>query len=272
MRDIVQELAGQYAQQASAASSSSSGPGGPAAALSQQQQLVFELNASGKYLEIKQQLRPLLCELVSEQYSTAAGPSRPSPAEVQQLHHDLYSSLVQELHAALADVAAQAAAKQQQQQQGEQSAGPEKTEGIEGHAVQSLECQQQQQQQQLTAQQVAEGQRLLQLAAECELLQDTARCHDLHMRRIALLSTAQVGSHEVLRAAVVLCVTDTCRPLPPCTRFSRFSRWLFCTHPNFVQLCQLDMGTPRVVHASACSMLTFCWWNLGRLCCCAGMV
>lgn len=206
MRDIVQELARQYAQQASSSSSSSSsGSSGPAAALSRQQQLVFELNASGKYLAIKQQLRPLLCELVSEQYSTAAGPSRPSPAEVQQLHHDLYSSLVQELHAALADVAAQAAAQQHQQHQqpGVQSTGPEQAEGLEGQAVQSVEGQQQQQ---LTLQQVAEGQRLLQLAAECELLQDTARCNDLHLRRIALLSTAQVSSTQCFSDTWGLCV------------------------------------------------------------------
>jgi hypothetical protein len=185
IQEIAQELAGQYAQHAGSTGSSSTPGSATAAVASQcQQQLVFELNRSGRYLEIKQQLRPLLVDLVQEKYSTAAAAAgRPSTQEVQQLHHDLYSNLVQQLHDALAEVAKQAAEQHQQQQQ-QQGGSPEALDG----SVQ----QQQQQGDGLGLQQAAEVQQLLQLAAECELQQDLGRCHDLHIRRIAALPTAQV--------------------------------------------------------------------------------
>jgi len=39
----------------------------------QQQALVFELNCSGKYLSIKEQLKQLVLEVVQEKYAAAGG-------------------------------------------------------------------------------------------------------------------------------------------------------------------------------------------------------
>jgi hypothetical protein len=183
IQEIAHELAGQYAQQARRSDSSSGSSNSNSIGPQSQQQLVFELNSSGKYLAIKQQLRPLLVGLVQERYTAAGG--RPSAAGVQELHHDLYSSLVQELHAALAEVAKQAA---EQQQQAEASA-LQHDRAPKG----STDLQQQGSQQvaQLDPQQ-AEAHRLLQLAAECELQRDLGRCHDLHMRRITIVPSAEV--------------------------------------------------------------------------------
>lgn len=152
-----------------------------------QQELVFELNSSGKYLAIKQQLRPLLVELVQERYTTPAG--RPSAADVQRLHHDLYSNLVRELHAALSEVARQAAEEQQLAQQ--RSAARASQDSAQDAS--SLQQQDEGQRVQVDPQKAAEAHRLLQLAAECELNKDLDRCHDLHLRRIAVLESAEVG-------------------------------------------------------------------------------
>lgn len=184
IQEIAHELAGQYAQQARSSDSSSGSSLSSSIGPQSQQQLVFELNSSGKYLTIKKQLRPLLVDLVQERYTAAGG--RPSAAGVQELHHDLYSSLVQELHAALAEVAKQAA---EQQQQAEASALQHDT-APEGSA--DLQQQGAQQAAQLDPQHAADVHRLLQLAAECELQGDLGRCHDMQTRRIAVMSSAQV--------------------------------------------------------------------------------
>lgn len=199
IQEIAKELAGKYAQQLDTTNSSSSSSSLTAASM--HQQLVYELNRSGSYLEIKQQLRPLLVGLVAERYSSSGGAGAVAgcrggaslgPAEVQQLHHDLYGSLVQELHAALAELAAQTAAEQQQQQQQQGLGRPSGQHSQEHHNEQVVEAGQDQQQQQRDEQQAAEGRRLLQLAAECELQGDDARSHELHTRRIAVLPTAEV--------------------------------------------------------------------------------
>jgi hypothetical protein len=196
IQEIAKELAGKYAQQLDTTNTSSSSSVTTASA---HQQLVYELNRSGSYLEIKQQLRPLLVGLVTERYSSSGGAGAAAggrggaplgPAEVQQLHHDLYGSLVQELHAALAELAAQTAAEQQQQGL-ELPSGQHSQERHDDQVVEADEGQQQQRRQR-EEQQAAEGQRLLQLAAECELQGDDARSHELHTRRIAVLPTAEV--------------------------------------------------------------------------------
>lgn len=191
IQDIAQDLASQYAQQGASTSSSSSST----AHQSQQQQLVFELNRSGRYLAIKQELRPLLCDLVHEQYE--AGTVRPSAAEVQQLHHNLYINLVQELRTALADVAARAAAKLQFSSSGQQQHGLNNDQQQEHHLEQEQEQLPSQQQGRQPAccsgEQPAEAQKLLALAAECELHNDVARCHALHTKRIAVLPSADVS-------------------------------------------------------------------------------
>jgi hypothetical protein len=184
IQEIAHELAGQYVQQARSSDSSSGSSNLSSIGLHNQQQLVFELNSSGQYITIKQQLRPLLVDLVQERYTSAGG--RPSAAGVQELHHDLYRSLVQELHAALAEVAKQAAKHQQQVQANALQHGR----APEGST--NLQQQGPRQELQLDLQQARQAQRLLRLATECELQRGLGRCHDLHMRRIAVMPSAEV--------------------------------------------------------------------------------
>jgi hypothetical protein len=74
VQDFAQGLAQQYV---AAAGSSSSGSPDP----QQQQSLVFELNRSGRYLAIKEQLKQMLVEVVRERYKAAG--STATPAQVR---------------------------------------------------------------------------------------------------------------------------------------------------------------------------------------------
>eukprot|EP00878_Enallax_costatus_P029212 GHUV01031657.1.p1 GENE.GHUV01031657.1~~GHUV01031657.1.p1 ORF type:complete len:568 (+),score=226.11 GHUV01031657.1:1082-2785(+) len=173
VQEVARELARSYA-----ASTSSNGDSSKGLAPDQQQSLVFDLNQSGRYLAIKDQLKLLLLDLVRERYKTTG--STPDTAQLQQLHNDLYVYLMDELHAATAEAPKQAATNsdsQQQQPQEEQRVGSS-----------------------------AEGAKLLQLAAECEFAGDLQRCHVLHQRRLLLCPTAEVGGIQALNR-----FTSTCR-------------------------------------------------------------
>lgn len=92
--------------------------------------------------------------------------------QVLQLFNDLYVHLMDELKTAMADLAA----AQQQQQQNQSTGHPESTcSSSRGLVTDS-------------------GEKLLQLAAECEAAGDVQRSHALHQRRLLLLQSAEVGA------------------------------------------------------------------------------
>lgn len=78
---VARELAHSFAASTSTTpGNSSSNNSSKGVAPDQQQSLVFELNQSGRYLAIKDQLKQLLLDLVQERYKTAG--STPDTAQV----------------------------------------------------------------------------------------------------------------------------------------------------------------------------------------------
>jgi hypothetical protein len=151
-----------------ASDSSSSSASGATHQQQQQQALVYELNSSGRYLAIKERLKPLVADVARERYgrqgSTAQHPTQ-AQAQVQQLHHELYAHLVKEVQAALAQLKAQEQQAVQQQQQQQQQEAP-----------------------------ATAGQRPLQLAVECEMTGHLQRAHTLHLRHLAAAPSADVSA------------------------------------------------------------------------------
>jgi hypothetical protein len=106
--------------------------------------------------------------------------------QVQQLYNDLYVHLINELKTAMTGLTV----SQQQQQQGQSPGQPEPTcsSSCSSTGVQDS------------------GEKLLQLAAECEAAGDITRSHALHQRRLLLLQDAEVRGFGAGRAAL----TDMC--------------------------------------------------------------
>jgi hypothetical protein len=76
-------------------------------------QLVFRLNHSGKYLQLREALKAAVVELAKEQFrrSSNAGAGEGAAAAQEQaavLHHRLFAQLLDEMHAALKALAAPA--------------------------------------------------------------------------------------------------------------------------------------------------------------------
>ena len=73
-----------------------------------QKRLVFQLNHSGKYLQLRDALKAAVVDLVKEQFQGSAGTEGNEPAgaaaagDRSLLHHQLFARLLDEMHAALA--------------------------------------------------------------------------------------------------------------------------------------------------------------------------
>ncbi|KAG2434617.1 hypothetical protein HXX76_007512 [Chlamydomonas incerta] len=120
--------------------------------------LIFELNRSGKYAQMRDSLKAAVVSLVREKYRKSGSMS---PNEMALLYNDLYGSLLAALHAALNDLVDAAAARPRAPPP---PPVPDK-------------------------QRLAE---LLELAAQAEAMGDTDRAELLHQRRLLAQNEAQV--------------------------------------------------------------------------------
>lgn len=68
-----------------------------------QRKLVFELNRTGKYLELKESLRDIIVRLVKEKYRKSGNMGYD---EMRDLYNDLYVHLIDNMHRALNDLIA----------------------------------------------------------------------------------------------------------------------------------------------------------------------
>ncbi|GIL44572.1 hypothetical protein Vafri_2099 [Volvox africanus] len=133
-----------------------SGEGGGAEA--RHKALVFELNRSGKYAQMRDSLKASVVALVREKYRKSGSMS---PNEMALLYNDLYGTLLAAMHSALNDMIDTAAARPREPL-------PEP---------------------------VPDKQRLgqlLELAAQAEALGDVSRAEALHQRRLLARTDAQV--------------------------------------------------------------------------------
>ncbi|GIM03791.1 hypothetical protein Vretimale_8486, partial [Volvox reticuliferus] len=135
-----------------------SGEGGGGGAEARHKALVFELNRSGKYAQMRDSLKASVVALVREKYRKSGSMS---PNEMALLYNDLYGTLLAAMHSALNDMIDTAAARPREPL-------PEP---------------------------VPDKQRLgqlLELAAQAEALGDVSRAEALHQRRLLARTDAQV--------------------------------------------------------------------------------
>ncbi|GLC67227.1 hypothetical protein PLESTF_000531100 [Pleodorina starrii] len=134
------------------------GGGGGGGAEARHKALVFELNRSGKYAQMRDSLKASVVSLVREKYRKSGSMS---PNEMALLYNDLYGTLLGAMHAALNDM-------------------------IDGAAARPRDP---------LPEPVPDKQRLgqlLELAGQSEALGDTNRAEALHQRRLLAKNDAQV--------------------------------------------------------------------------------
>lgn len=155
---IAKALAAEY--KAAFPGAPASAPGTAAEAVeSRHKALVFDLNRSGKYLQLKDSLKSAVVAIVKEKYRKSG---TMSPNEMALLYNDLYTHLLGAVHASLNSLAGAA---------GRQAKAAPAPEPVPDHA---------------------ELAKLLDLAGQAEAAGNAARAEALHQRRLLAKTSAQV--------------------------------------------------------------------------------
>lgn len=149
-----------------------------------QSSLVFELNRSGRYLALKQELKPLLQELAREHVLNSGGIETASNQQQQSspMHTlaQLYVDATHQLQAALAEALSKPSSCIQ----------PQLAAALEQQQPEQIATHQTQRQNEAGCMQPAEAvaaEELMFRAAECEIIGDVQRADALHQRRLVLL-------------------------------------------------------------------------------------
>ena len=147
-----------------------------------QRALVFRLNHSGAYLDMRRRLKSAICAVAQERFA------KPLNADAApQLYSELYAYAADQMHAALNALI-----------QGEKGSG----QGGAGDGVSQAEKERQ------AAEAAA---RLEQLAAECEVAGDVARAEALHQERYACNTASQTSERRIFTAVCALyCLECRC--------------------------------------------------------------